>query len=205
MSEARISKVFAMKGGKTPLPIPPSTEEEIEDDTLQKAATIAERLRQEAKHYRERAQELAQELHARKHEFQAELHTRCHEYEAKITGLKLENDLLRRKLSDSGSKMEYYQREYLALRTTINALENFHNTELSKLGDAATLCQQTMMSAIAGAARSTRVFLDDLHARAKESDPDGGGKQDDASAATEEEQQLKALAASIVPQAKTAQ
>jgi predicted RNase H-like nuclease (RuvC/YqgF family) len=205
MAEARIAKVLGLKGAKAPPLIPPSTEEEIEDDTLQKAATIAERLRQEAKHYRERSQELAQQLHMHKHEFQTELHTRSHESEAKITALKQENDLLRRQLSDTGAKMEYYQREYLALRTTINALENFHNTELSKLGDTAALCQQAMMSALAGAARSTRVFLDDLHAKAKHGEPNGHARQDDIQQIVEEEQKLKALAACIAAEPEAAQ
>jgi hypothetical protein len=101
--------------------------------------------------------------------------------------------------------MEYYQREYLALRTTINALENFHNTELSKLGDAAALCQQAMMSALAGAARSTRVFLDDLQTKAKRGEPNGDRKQDNAEQIIEEEQKLKALAACIAPQMEATQ
>ena len=73
------------------------------------------------------------------------------------------------------------------------------------MGDAAALCQQAMMSALAGAARSTRVFLDDLQTKAKRGEPNGDRKQDNAEQIIEEEQKLKALAACIAPQMEATQ
>ena len=57
-----------------------------------------------------------------------------------------------------------------------------------------------MMSALAGAARSTRVFLDDLQAKAKRGEPNGNRKQDNTEQIIDEEHKLKALAACIAPQ-----
>jgi hypothetical protein len=134
--------------------LPPITDEELHDEAIVRALSGSHALRSDMKMWKQRAEQ-----------FEEELNTRTHEFESKLVALKTENNMLREKLTDTGAKMEHYQKEALGLLTKSDDIEMFFISELGRMVELANQSANQLISGINGAAGQMRKFLDDLHAK----------------------------------------
>jgi hypothetical protein len=155
-TQQTLGKVLGLRAKATQATLPPITDEELHDEAIVRALSGSHALRSDMKQWKARAEQ-----------FEEELNTRTHEYESKLIALKTENNMLREKLSDTGAKMEHYQKEALGLLTKADDIEMFFIAELGRMVDLSNQAANQLISGINGSAGTMRKFLDDLHEKRK--------------------------------------
>ena len=132
------------------------SEQEIQDEIVRQGLGITAQLRQEIAHWRDRAEDA-----------EAELRVKEHEFNGKIQAARLDNDSLRKQLSDVGAKYEHYIKTALELKTTTNNLELFYTTELQRIAEHTTRvaddAHNSITSFVKGSVNALRQYIDDLH------------------------------------------
>jgi len=191
VSNTKSTLARLLRGGEKPMS-PTLTEEDELDEVIARSISGTHHMRVEIREWKQRS-----------HQLDSELHTIRHEYEAKLSAARSENEMLKRQLSDTGAKMEIYQRRSLELETKCNDLELFYRGELEKIQDATNMSHQVMATAVTGSARSMNAFLDDLDKKRKAAEyrrPGSNEQRLPASQLTpEENKRLEALAAQFSP------